>query len=216
MLSKTTYLKGLQCLKLLYLNKHLPAQKTPPGKETLRLFEQGKFFEKKFKNTFADAFDNQQIGGYNFSSYPEITQNILNSNLTATVFEAGFKYNDVLVLTDVLQKNDDGSYTIFEVKLYTALNDVIIDDLRIQYWVCKSILGNIQSFNVVLRTIDNGFNIIDLTQELNKNTYEVEQNIEKFKTVLNQQIEPVIEMGGHCDSPYVCEFKAYCLANNCR
>ncbi len=74
----------MQYLKLLYLNKHRPSIKTPPDKETLLLFEQ------KFKNTFKDAFDVQQIGDNDFSKNTEITKNNLNSNSSTTVFEAGF------------------------------------------------------------------------------------------------------------------------------
>ena len=182
------------------------------------LFSRGRDFEESFKATFKNSSDLKRFLGNNFDYYPLLTESFLNQvydydsgEHENVLFEAGFIHNEVLVLTDVLQENPDGSYSIFEVKLSTEMNDTILSDLSIQYYVCKSRLTKIKDFSVVLRTANNEFNIIDFKDELEVNIPVVEENIKKFKAVIIQNQEPKIEMGQQCEKPYHCDFKEYCL-----
>ena len=211
-LTKSTYVKGLQCIRSLYLNKHCKHLSTPFSKERLASFERGRMFEKKFKAQFRSAVDIDEKLGNKIHQYPVFTENLLDKNKEITLFEAGFIHNDVLVLTDVLKKNIDDSYTIYEVKNSTELKDVHISDLSVQYFVCKNKLGNIRDFNLVINDNEN-FKIINLTQQLQNNIPFVKENISKFKNILAQSEAPIIEMGNHCDLPYECEFREYCGKN---
>ena len=210
-LSKSTYVKGVQCMKSLYLNKYGKQFRTPLSKERLASFEQGRLFEKKFKAQFRNTVDVDEKLGKNIEQYPAYTENKLNQYKEITLFEAGFIHEEVLVLTDVLQKNSDDSYTIYEVKNSTEYRDVHLWDLSVQYFVCKNRLANIREFNLVLKDENNdNFKIINLTEQLDNNRSLVAENISKFKTVLAQIQEPQIDIGYHCDNPYECEFKEYC------
>ncbi len=210
-LSKSSYVKGMQCEKALYLSKFKPDKRTPFSKETLQLFSKGRSFEKQFKDTFLGAYDLPEILGNSISSYPQYTQEILTENKEATIFEAAILDEDILVLTDVLVKNLNQSYTIYEIKLSSILSQVLIWDISVQYYVCKRKLQNINSFNLVLRIPpDNEFEILDMTHVVENNYELVEQNIYKFKDLLEKGLEPTIEMGHHCQSPYTCDFIAYC------
>lgn len=220
-LSKSTYIRGLQCYKSLYLNKHFPKLRTPPSKETMILFGKGRDFEAKFKATFEKALDVKAFLGNSFDDYPFFTESLLNQSFDfesgeheTVLFEAGFIFNEILVLTDVLKQNADGSFSIFEVKLSTEMNNTILSDLSIQYYVCKSKLKNIKDFNVVLRTADDNFNVIDFKDALEENITVVEENIKIMKTILNKVHEPKIDMGQHCEKPYQCDYKEYCLKQN--
>ena len=116
------------------------------------------------------------------------------------------------MLTDVLEKNTDGSYTIYEIKNSVDFKDVHLRDLSVQYFVCKNRLVNIREFNLVLKieNDDNSFKIINLTQQLEDNMSFVAKNISIFKNILTQSSEPQIDMGNQCDYPYECDFKEYC------
>ena len=48
-------------------------------------------------------------------------------------------------------------------------------------------------------------------QRLEKNMSLVAENISKFKNILTQCDEPNIDIGNHCNNPYGCEFKEYCI-----
>lgn len=99
-------------------------------------------------------------------------------------------------MCDVLIKNENEFIDIYEIKLNTKLNDAIRHDLSVQYFICKIRFGDkLNSFNVILRTDEAGekWSIINLKSELEELQVEVENNINRFKTTL-QEGEPNIPM----------------------
>ena len=126
------------------------------------------------------------------------------------LFEAGILYDKVLVLTDVLRKNEDGSYDIFEVKHSEKINSAIAWDLAVQYYVCKHKLHRINTFNVVTRVNETEFLVVDKKEELEEKLDIVRAHIKEFEEIL-QGFEPDIPMGEHCENPYPCDFRKYCM-----
>ena len=208
-LSKSTFVRGIQCKKSLFLNRYKPKFKTPHDSVTLDLFNKGRDFESLFRAQFPEGIDISQKLGKLFNKYPSHTESILENNQTVSIFEAGIIHDEVLILADILHK-EDNAFSIYEIKRSRTLSDTIKWDLALQYYVCKSVLKNIKSFNVVLREEQNGFNIIDLKDELEERQAEVIANISEFKAVLASKSEPMMPMGEHCNNPYACEFKDYC------
>ena len=209
LLSKSTFVRGIQCEKSLYLNRYKPKEKTPHDSVTMDLFNKGRDFESLFKAQFPEGIDLSEKLGKLIGKYPSYTETLLENNSNITLFEAGFMHDDVLILTDVLHKEDQ-EFSIYEIKLSRTLSDTIKWDMALQYHVCKSVLKNIKAFNVVLREDDNKFNTINLKDELEARQTEVQDNILKFKSILAAKSEPPIPMGPQCNKPYTCEFKAYC------
>jgi|GEM_PF-823277 len=207
-LTKSSYIKGLQCPKALYLyiNKRYLGQHS---EDTLEKFIEGRLFESKFKKSFEKGIAIDKISNKNMEEHVRLTKKYLNEESQVTLFEAGFVYNDILVLTDVLKQNADDSFDIFEVKNSLRLTDVIISDLSVQFYVCTANLENIRSFNVVLNDGNDEFKIVDITDVVDKQTENVKQTAERLFNVLNNDM-PQAEMGKQCDSPYPCEFKMYC------
>ncbi len=209
-LSKTTFIKGKQCVKWLYLNKHLVKKQNDYSKQKKVALNMGKEFELKFRDKFENAILITDILQYSFHQYAAFTEELLAENTAKTIFEAGIIYNDVLVLTDVLQQNENGSYNIYEVKFMDKIKPVVLWDLALQYYVCKNKLKNIESFNVVLRGKRGKFKISDVTKLLEKEQEKIAQNIEEFKTILKQKNIPKIKIGSQCFRPYECTFFEYC------
>ena len=73
-LTKSAYVRGLQCVKSLYLNKHFKHLATPFSKERLASFEQGRMFEKKFKALFRNAIDIDKELGNKINQYQVYTE----------------------------------------------------------------------------------------------------------------------------------------------
>jgi len=210
LLSKSTYIRGLQCEKALYLNKFHPAFKTPTSPRTQVLFDAGRSFEDRFRSSFINAIDVKKIFKNNFHLYSAYTKALVAKGEDITIFEAAFVYDEVLVLTDVLQQESGNSFTIYEVKNSRSLTEVIMNDAAVQYYVCKSVLKSIKAFNIVLATSDGGFEIIDVTAKLEEKMANIPTNIEKLKLVLKDKKAPCVAMGAHCNKPYTCEFIAHC------
>jgi hypothetical protein len=211
-LTKSSFVKGKQCVKYLFLDKYKKQEKKPISQEKQLLFNQGHSFEDSFRNNeFPDGVNIKEVVG-NFAYFNSYTKHLLNISDKTTLYEATIIEDKVLVMCDVLIKNDEGLVDIYEVKLNTKINDTIFNDLSIQYFVCKKRFGNnLKSFNLVLRTenSEQKWKVIDLTTDLEKQIEVVENKVEEYKQVLNKN-EPNIKMGEHCNKPYECEFIEYC------
>ena len=207
--SKTSFVRGMQCYKLLYLDKYKSGAKTPPDKETLERFERGREFEAGFKDKFPQGIDLKALYRYPVMESVEATKELLSRPGEVVVFEAAVFFADILVLTDVLRKNADGSIDIFEVKHSDQVNSAIEWDLSLQYYVCKNALPNVRTFNLVNRVGEAGYAVSDWKSFAEERLPQVESQLAQFRTIL-QGFEPDVPMGEQCDNPYKCDFKEYC------
>lgn len=210
-LSKSTFVKGMQCSRYLYLNKYNPKDKTPHSAATLQKFSEGKSFEAIFKQRFTGGTDvAQTLGRDVYTMGASYTAALLADPAPLTLFEACFIYQNTLVMTDVLLKNTDDTFTIYEIKNSTELKEVFIWDLSLQYYICKALLPGKLQFNIVLNDGAEGYLIKDLNTLLEENEGMIKENVSRFIETLSMEQAPRVKMGRQCDLPYECEFKAYC------
>lgn len=211
-LSKSTFLKGFQCHKYLYLNKHEKKEKTPPSEAQKALFKRGHIFEDKFrKNSFPNNTNIKERLGMNFGYFSSYTTHKLNNLDKVTLFEGTIIEDDVLIMVDVIDKINNDTYDFYEIKLNSELNDVILKDLTLQYYVCKRRFGNkINKFNVVLSDDKSEWKIQDLKKELESRINKIDDEIADQKKILTLIEAPKIETGKQCTRPYTCEFIDYC------
>lgn len=212
LLSKSKYIRGLQCDRALWLDVFNPRLARYTA-EQMRRFDRGRDFEYAFKSTFPDGIDLSAELKRNVDAYPARTAELLEKVDGVALFEAGFLYDDVLVLADVVQQRDDGTLDIYEVKSGTALSETYRRDAALQHYVishCRSI----NKFCIVYNGADgvngsNGFNIVDLTEELAAQHDEIARNIAAMKDILRHG-EPATPTGQHCLEPYACPYQHYC------
>jgi hypothetical protein len=209
-LSKSTFVKGMQCQKYLYLNKHKPKERIPHDAATLERFREGRDFEYLFKSRFSPAVDVPSVLGNDvYTMGASYTRAVLEQEPAVTIFEACFISGKTLVMTDVLVKEGD-AYTIYEVKNSEQLKPVFIWDLSLQYYICSTALNAPLTFNIVLNDGQDGYKITDLTEMLQANCAAIEEKVTAFQQLLKEPDAPAIHMGPQCEQPYACEFKAYC------
>ena len=133
------------------------------------------------------------------------------------MFEAGFLFDNVLVLADVVHKNADGSLDIYEVKSGSTLSETYKNDAAVQHYVishCREINSFSIVYNGELDSLDGSgtsdkFKIVNLTKELASQHTMISNNISSMKDVLKGG-EPDITPGDHCATPYECPYKKYC------
>ena len=211
-LSKSSFIKGKQCAKYLFLDKHKKQEGTPPSKRLLALFRHGHEFEDRFRySEFPEGINLRHELESSFAYYNSKTRQLLNERDQCTLFEAGIIEDDILILMDVLHKNANGTFDFYEVKLHNKISEVIWQDVRIQYYVCKQRFGlAINSFHIVHRDGENGWVTRDVLGELEIMVQGIEIEVEEFKRVLKLKSVPDIEMGEQCRDPYLCPFVGYC------
>ena len=221
LLSKSKYIRGLQCERALWLDVHEPRLARYTA-EQMRRFDRGRDFEYAFKSRFPDGIDLIAELGRNVDLYPARTAELLDlrpcSAAKTVLFEAGFQYDDVLVLADVVCQREDGSLDIYEVKSGTTLSDTYRRDAALQHYVISH-CREVHSFSIVYNGMDreNGANgqdgpfaIVDLTAELAAEGDRIAANIAEMKTIVRATAEPDTPTGQHCLTPYACPYQHHC------
>jgi len=216
-LTKSKYIRGLQCDRALWLDVFNP-KLARYSTEQMRRFDQGREFEYSFKATFPDGIDISAQLKRDTSAYPVLTAQLLDTHDTVDLFEAGFLYNDVLVLADVVHLRPDGSLDIYEVKSGSTLSDTYRRDAALQHYVISH-CRQINSFNIVHKartapsdspdSSSSPFSTIDLTADLQAQHTEIEHHITVMKDILTHG-EPATPPGPHCLTPYPCPYQHYC------
>jgi len=218
-LSKSTYIRGEQCEKALYLFKN-------------RLFLRDKLsFEKiaKFKRGTDVGILAQQYfpGGINmapkspalFDKMVKETMENINNPSVNVMYEAVFQYDDTLIMLDIIVRDGD-KWRAVEVKSSLFLSQTYYKDAALQYYVLKGSgipISDIQLMYLNADYIKKGE--LDLTQlfvfQSVKDFAEeyhdiIGDKIKNFKNIIEQPHSPKIEVGKQCELPYVCEFHGHC------
>ncbi|MBF0553739.1 MAG: DUF2779 domain-containing protein [Nitrospirae bacterium] len=216
-LSKSLYMKGLQCVKALYLQKYHADLKDPITESQQMLINNGEDVNIYSRLLFPEGIliDNES------SSIPyqiKETEREIKKG-TRAIFEGSFSFNDVFTRVDILALQY-GSYNIYEIKSTTEVKDEHIDDVALQYHVITGAGVKVSSASVAYINNwyvrndsikpDELFTIEDVTDAVIRKQDYVAAEIEKQKRVLLRKTPPSIDIGEYCDKPYPCDFKGYC------
>ena len=215
-LSKSLFIRGLQCHKSLYLHKYHPELKDEVSAEQEAKFQMGTNVGINAQKLFAGGveilWDDSSLSNQIKRTKAEI------ENGTKVIYEAAFSYDNVFVKADILRKTKDG-WEIYEVKGSTGVKDVYYDDVAIQYYVLngsglpvsKAFLVHINNQYVRKGEIevDKLFTIQDFSNDVIEKQKSIKNEIDKMRKILKSQ-EPNIDIGEHCNDPYDCDFCGYC------
>ena len=220
-LSKSTIIRGIQCVKSLYLNKHNKDLREDISEQLKQVFNTG----HQVGELAQDLFPNGEYGALP-NEIPSVksvirTQELIEKGVNI-IYEATFQFNDVMVAMDILVK-ENGVWKAYEVKSSTSVKDTFVLDASVQYYVITKSgvdLADISIVHINNQYIKQGdidihklFSISTVLDEVIKNQEYVSEIIDEFKEVLNLDKVPEIEIGPHCFSPYNCDFAKHCWKN---
>jgi len=213
-LSKSTYIRGLQCHKSLYLNKFRPYLRDKISEEQLAKFARGHMVGKVAQQLFPGGIAMARPG----KPSAEKTAQLINEGFPV-IYEACFISDNVIVALDILVKQENG-YNAYEVKSSMALSNVYYNDAYLQYHVINASGLKPEKFfliyrNAELELSDSGdlhtmFVFTDVTAECEANELLVQDGINNMLQVLKQDKSPDIFPGKHCIHPYPCDFRGVC------
>lgn len=218
-LSKTLFIKGLQCHKALYLQKYHPELKGGVSDTTEALFRSGRNVGVLAQKLFPGGIEIPYEG---LSLADQITQTqreIEKGN--DTIYEAAFSYEGSFCKVDILHKSK-GGWEIYEVKSSTDMKDVYYDDAAFQYFVLKSTgLPVSRAYLVYINNqyvkegdieVEKLFTIQDLTETVKEKESMVYGELQKQRNMLEGDL-PEIDIGEYCSNPYDCDFIGYCWSH---
>ena len=215
-LSKSLYIRGLQCEKSLWLKKKKPEVLQAPDDGVQAVFDTGTSVGELACELFRGGERIEYTG--NFSSQMAKTKELMGRG-TKIIYEATFCFDGILVMVDILRIGRDG-LIINEVKSSTSVKDVYIDDASIQYYVISSLGYKVSVVNII--HIDNSyvrgeklelekfFHTEDVTEQVKQKQADIPQILNKFEEILSKNVEPEVDIGPHCSNPYACDAWEYC------
>ncbi len=208
MLTKSNYLKGLQCPKLLWkANKKLLPE---PDALTLAKFQAGNEVGELAKQLYPEGINIET----DFKTNLKQTKELLSSN--KPLFEAGILTQNLYSRADILKPNGDG-WDILEVKSSTKVKDINIEDVSFQKYVYE--LAGLKIYNSYIIHINNKyikkgkinpkefFTVEDITKELND---KVSENIKDMLNILSLGKCPETNISKNCKDPYKCDLYDEC------
>lgn len=218
LLSKTTYLHGLRCPKLLWHawnTKHL-VQAT--DEQSLAALEEGK-----------------QVGRLAWQLYPggiEVIADHFEEAVALTevallqrrpLFEAAVAYQDLCIRCDIVNPVAEDLWDLIEVKSTTSIQDDHIEDLAFQKHVLDSagikvrscILAHINREFVKKGQIDprRFFTLEDLTDQVAKVKHRIAGRVAEMVQVAHLPKSPRVEIGPRCNTPRECPLRIRCWSH---
>ncbi len=221
-LSKTSYLRGVQCEKAAYLYVHHPSKKDPIPPERLARFGRGHVIGDFARKLYPGGIDIREGGRIRPAADVIRTRELIN-NGTQVFYEAAFVWNNVLVYVDILRRTATG-WEAIEVKSSTSAKQVYLDDTAIQYTVLKnSGLSHLQMYLVLLKLpqdqIDernalSSFYSEEVTAYCLAEQQKTEKKVQLLLNTLAKPSVPSVAMGSQCKDPYTCDFIGFCSAQH--
>lgn len=216
MLSKSKYLRGVKCIRnlWLYTNKK---EEQHFSEENIRIFNRGTSVGKLAQAYFPNGKFAVQPGEMPTYDTARLTHEYIQHGVE-TIYEATFIYDNTIVAVDLLHKEQDGWY-MYEVKSTNSAKPEHVKDVAVQYYVLNGCGMKLADASVMYfdRSYVKCGNIdaqkLFTSESVLKNILPMQdaigQNIVTFLDMLNGE-EPCLAMGNQCDNPYECDFKDYC------
>ncbi len=213
-LSKSRFVAGIQCHKLLWWRVHEPdAPELQPDVVLQDRFDQGaqvgELAQARFPGGVLIDFPYYEV-----EKKISATQDALNAGAPA-IFEASFLADNTFVAVDVLERADSG-FNLIEVKSSTKQKDEHIPDAAVQTHVLRRcgvdvVSAEIMHLNKEYRFPDTGdlLQRTDVTAPVEALLDEVPGEIEKQREVLRGPL-PEVAIGQHCYEPRACPFLERC------
>lgn len=216
-LSKSAFIKGLQCHKALYLKKYNPELEDKITQSQLAIFDKGHQVGFLAQQIFPGGTDLVGYIPHNFLEvFKQTDQLILGET---TIYEAGFSYDNLLCFMDILEKKDS-KWHAYEVKGSTSVKETYLWDTAFQYHVITSSGIELEDISVVYlnnQYVRNGelnlhelFTVESVKDQILPLLPKVKEHINQMKLMLADKAIPSINIGPQCINPYPCSFMGHC------
>ena len=214
LLSKSKFLNGIQCPRLLWASIHKKEMLPEFSITTLNTFKTGNEVGELAKKLFPEGID---IPTEDFSQNIQLSKEALTQN--KPLFEPAITFEQLYSRADVLVPIKE-EWDIVEVKSGTKVKDINIWDVAFQKYVYekaglkirKCFLMHVNNKYIRQGELDpeEFFVKQDITEEVEEKLKIVPEKITEMIDILNSPELPENVIGLHCDDPYGCPLKDDC------
>ena len=218
LLSKTSFLKAVQCQKSFFLYKKYYHLRDPLPAEKRAVFNRGHKVGELARALFPGGVDVSPDHVFRFSEAVEKTKALIAAG-TEVIYEAAFIFEETLVALDILVKRDEKWYA-YEVKSSLRISQAYVMDAALQYYVIQNNLPELEDIfivnldeNYVLEDkleVSKLFKITSVKKDALRNLEFIKYHIGQARGTFYRNELPATSIGAHCFSPYACDFMGTC------
>ncbi len=190
LLTKSNYLTGLQCPKLLWISKNDKDRIPKPDEIQQKKFDDGTFVGEMATEVFPGGIE---LADEEFKNNLDRTKKELGKR--KPIFEASFIVDRLYSRADIINPVDEDEWDIIEVKSATKVKDINLHDVAFQKLVYAK--AGLKIRNCFLMHINNKytkkgtiepselFTQTDITEEIKPFEEGLEENIEKMLKIID-------------------------------
>ena len=218
-LSKSTYIKGLQCEKALYMTKKHPYLRDKLSIEKRAKFQRGTDVGILAQAYFPGGINMSPSSPSQFPKKVKETMENLQNPMVNVMYEAVFQYNETLVMVDLLVR-DGEQWKAIEVKSSLKLSATYYHDAALQYYVLHGSGVSLSDFQLMHLNSDyvkNGpievkqlFKLVSVMDYVQEQEPVIAAHVERLKNVVALPHAPLRNIGTQCHDPYTCDFLGHC------
>jgi hypothetical protein len=214
-LSKSKYINGLQCLKLLWVSINDSSRLPEYDAATQYVFDQGHIIGELAQQLYPGGIRlrTENIG-------ENLRETTASLRLRKPLFEAGFSGNRLYCRVDILNPSAGEGWDIVEVKSTNEVKDEQLCDVAFQRHCCQLAGVQINRCHIMHLNrqyvkqgeIEPGqlFITEDVTDRLAQFASGLENRIENMLSVIDSGDCPEVSIGRHCNDPYSCLLQEEC------
>jgi hypothetical protein len=209
-------MRGLQCLKSLWLDRKQPEVRREPPPDLIARWDAGTEVGLYAQQLFPGGVEIPYNGRTKEQQLAQ-TRDLLAKG-AQTIYEATFSSEGVLARADIIRNTGDG-WELYEVKSASDVKPHFPDDVAIQYFVLsgchfdvrRAFLVHIDTGYVRTGEIDPKalFAVQEVTGIAREKQSAIPAEIARMREVLTGGL-PGIDIGPHCTNPYECDFIDHC------
>ena len=212
-ITKTDFMRGMQCPKMLWLDKHRPGLRVISPEVQARL-DAGNDFGDRAMGMFG-PYEEMTVwrpGTRIPDKKAMLARTAEHLALgTPVICEAAFSNYNNYCAVDILRKTDTG-HDFYEVKNAPEVHEQFIRDAGFQYYIITRSGLKINRVFIVIHGPDeaNPFLPVEVTEQAKGYYAWVNENIWDLNRLQKQREEVPAETGPRCMDPYPCWYYDYC------
>src|SRR3989338_5054827 len=215
-LSKTKYMDGLQCPKLLWYEYNRKEALPEADAAAQAIMDQGKRVGELARTFFPGGITLER----DYMPEKQAEQSLTATKHRKPLFEAGFIYDRAYALADILNPVSDDAWDLIEVKSSSGMKDEYLYDVAFQKYVYEGAGLRIRGCYLMYINRDyvrkgkidpkELFVKEDITKKTTELIPEIENDIEEMLKVITKTDAPHIAVGPRCDKPRPCPLQDIC------
>jgi len=221
LLSKSTFMMGMQCPKRLWFYKNRPDLRPEISEAQQMVFTKGTNTGLLAQQLFPGGKDATPVDYFSYPAAIRQTYAWISYGETI-IYEPAFQYDQVMAAMDILV-NKNGRWHAYEVKASNEVKDQFITDAALQYYVITNAglpLADISIIHLNRDYVRKGaldlnqlFKIVSIKKDVLALQDEIRARVAENKNTLLLKTEPQKDIGPHCSDPYPCEFIGHCWSH---